>query len=444
MYAVIMAGGSGSGLWPLSRKQYPKQFISLLEDDTMLQKTYRNISRILPPEKILILTGKEYRFIVENQLKEQLVEPERQIILEENSRGTGPAMRIAVEQIAALEGEARIAFIPCDHLQPEDNTLLREVAGCQSGKITLFGIKPIVPLPDLGYIRTGSDGTDNACLPVKELIRSENADYAAKISEEADIYWNLGIFSGPVAAFQEIFTAAAVEAQTGASLSFEDILSDGQLHRCCCKTVNCEWGDLGNWQTIYSKLPRDESNNAVRGDVALLHTANSLALSQKRLLTLYGVENIIAVSTPDAVLVTTRNKAAELPELVRKMKEEERPEVFENVTTHRPWGSYTVLEEGERYKIKRITVNCGAQLSLQRHLHRSEHWVVVSGTAKVEIGGKSSFVHENESVFVPKSVVHRLSNPGRKVVEIIEVQNGEYLGEDDIERLEDSYGRVDS
>jgi mannose-1-phosphate guanylyltransferase/mannose-6-phosphate isomerase len=322
----------------------------------------------------------------------------------------------------------------------------------REGYIVTFGIKPTRPETGYGYIKTGEK------LKVKsdklEAYKTEKFT-AKKYLKEGIYYWNSGMFAFSIGTIIDAFQEFTPEIHAMLEGSFDEMNSRfsqmpnisidyavmEKSDRVVTMPMDIYWNDIGSWDSLYELLESDEEGNIKRGDVVTMDTRNTMILGSKRLITTIGLEDGLVIETDDAILIAQKGQAQKVKDVVDKLKQDNRKEPSEHVTTYRPWGNYTVLEEGERYKLKRIVVNPLARLSLQMHYHRSEHWVVIKGTAKVTIGDMEKLVHENESVYVPKSTVHRLENPGKVPLEIIEVQNGEYVGEDDIERKEDVYGR---
>jgi mannose-1-phosphate guanylyltransferase/mannose-6-phosphate isomerase len=471
MKAIILAGGSGTRLWPLSRKNYPKQFLKLNGSKSLLQQTVERLMGVLLPDDIIIMTNNEYKFHVKYELNSSPVtcsSPITHMILEPESRNTAPAIALGVkyciEKLGCMEDDV-LLISPCDHIiKPTEQfwTYLRQAEEmAKEGHIVTFGVKPTHPEAGYGYMKVSSQQSAVSgpnFLKVEKFTEKPDTETAKKYLADGIYYWNSGIFAFKIGLIKEEFVKHAPEIGKAIEMSFEDFRTKfrempnisidyailEKSDRVVTLPMEIYWNDIGSWDALFEILDKDENGNVKTGDVIALDTKETMVIGDKRLIATIGLENCLLVETSDALLVAKRGHAQKVKDIVERLKLEDRKEVSEHVTTHRPWGSYTVLDEGERYKIKRIVVNPGERLSLQKHYHRSEHWVVVKGAAKVNIGDKEIFIHENESAYVPKSTLHRLENPGKVPLEIIEVQNGEYVGENDIVRMEDHYGRVEN
>ncbi len=462
MKAIILAGGAGTRLWPLSRTASPKQFLSLVDDKSLLQLTAERLAAVCDHNDLYVVSPPEYKDTIVSHLTELFGRPFTNLILEPAPRNTAPAISLAVKNLLesrASDPEDILLFCPADHLiTPVDRfaAAVKEALGHYTDKIITFGIKPHTPETGYGYIELG-DGRSGPFAPVSRFIEKPDPAAAARYAADEKYVWNSGIFMFSIRTileelekfaphFHRFIVGRPLAESLDAFASFTPISIDFALMektpRLACLPLEVDWNDVGSWDALYRALPKDGDSNVLRGDVFASEVKNSLIIGKSKLMALHGLTDVIAVEAEDAVLFARRDDAQAVKKIVGALKAEKRPEVEENVTTYRPWGSYTILEKSARYKIKKIIVNVGAFLSLQKHFHRSEHWIIVKGTAAIQIGRKKIHLHENESAFVPKSIPHRLGNPGKVPLEIIEVQNGEYVGEDDIERLKDDYHRL--
>jgi len=468
MKFVILAGGSGTRLWPLSRKSFPKQFLKLNENKSLLQKTVERFLKVVSSEDIIIMTNKDYKFLVFAELKNSSFNiPEKNIILEPDIKNTAPAialaMKFALEKLKVSQED--VLFVsPSDHIiKPEDEFLKylkKAEILAKKGYIVTFGIKPDKPETGYGYIKAKNDKQNDELLDlgaflVEKFTEKPDLKIAKKYLSEGNYFWNSGMFCFSIKTMKEEFAKFEPEIAKIFDLNFEETVKNfsklpeisidyavmEKTNKAVVLPLDIYWNDIGSWNAVYEALDKDEAQNVKIGEIISIDTKNSLILSNKRLVVACGVEDLAIIDTDDAILIIKKDMSQKVRDIVNLLKKNKHPSVLEHKTVFRPWGSYTVLEEGPRYKIKKVVVNPGAKLSLQMHYHRSEHWIVVKGTAKVTIGNKESFLHENESVFVPPTTLHRLENPEKIPLEIIEVQSGEYLEEDDIVRFDDIYGR---
>ena len=461
---VILAGGTGTRLWPLSRELYPKQLLNLTEDKSLLQVTILRIISLpdmLPP---LVVVSDEHRFLTQNQIDELGLSEPLRIILEPVGRDTAPAICAAAVDAADFHPEETVLLVlPADHLISNQQAFMEGAAKAkelaEQGNLVTFGITPHSPETGFGYIARGEDHK------VLSFVEKPDLETARQYLAKGNYYWNSGMFAFSIKTFLEEMqeyapaTLAAMQKAVGNGKSDEPFfrLEQSSMESCerlsidyalieksgrvAVVPVDMEWNDIGSWRALWDVSNKDQDGNVVHGDVMLDDVHNSLVRSEYRLVAGIGLRDTLVVETADAVLVAPMDRAQDVKKIVSRLKASDKDEYRLHRTVYRPWGSYTVLEEQERYKIKRLTVNPGAKLSLQMHHHRSEHWVVVKGTATVVCGEEKFLVHENESTYISAGNKHRLENEGVLQLELIEVQNGSYLGEDDIVRYDDVYGR---
>jgi mannose-1-phosphate guanylyltransferase/mannose-6-phosphate isomerase len=474
MKAVILAGGSGTRLWPLSRKEYPKQFLKINGSHSLLQQTVKRLAPLVSGEDCVVVTNEKHKFHVLSDLNAIDGSPGNNLILEPVGRNTAPAIGLSAlyckERLGCGLDEVMVV-LPSDHIiRPEDEfrtylNMAAEFAG--DGFLVTLGIKPTRPETGYGYIKAGKPVSlkagqhsilpENSCFSVEEFTEKPDRETAGRYFSAGKHFWNAGIFVFTIGTILDELRQWCPDIYQKLSEGFDNALSlfkempdisidyavMEKSEKVAVMPVDLYWNDVGCFESMYEAFDRDEDGNIKIGDVLSIETRNSFVIGNRRLIATIGLEGIVVIETDDAMLITTKDQTQRVREVVESLRAQGRREVLEHTIIYRPWGSYTVLEEGQRYKIKRIEVNPGARLSLQMHYHRSEHWVVVRGTAKVTIGKEESFIHENESAYVPKSTLHRLENPGKVPIEIIEVQNGEYMEEDDIVRFDDLYGRDD-
>ena len=462
--ALILAGGSGTRLWPLSRTLLPKQLLALNGELTLLQQTVRRALAHFAPSDLVIVTNEEQVFEVRGQVK--VLDPalEGRVLAEPVGRNTLPAILLGMGALMAEEGgdgeTVPVAVFPSDHLIHDPaawgEALTKGADLARQGWFVTFGIAPTSPETGYGYIRQGRE-LSPGCFESGGFVEKPDLATAEAYLESGDHVWNSGMFVFQPKAFIHAvdehqpelaawFAKGAQQPLTEGYAKLPSISVDyGIMERVGRQAVvrgDFGWDDLGSWEALRRLGAKDEAGNVVQGDVMAMDCADSLLISRGGKLAAVGLKDMIVVQTRDATLVMPAGEVQKVRDVVDRLKAEGSRLVSAHVTVRRPWGSYTVLEEGPHYKIKRIVVNPGAVLSLQKHHHRSEHWVVISGTAQVLVGEQERLLTENQSVDIPKTALHRLGNPGKVPVEIIEIQSGPYLEEDDIVRFEDVYGRT--
>lgn len=463
MKIIILAGGGGTRLFPLSRACYPKQFLKIAGEKSLLQQTVERFLIIAKQEEIVIVTNKDYIFHVQEDLHEIGAE-KINIITEPTGKNTAPAIALAIsyckDYLNCCEDE--ILFVsPADHLiKPAEKfaELVQQAEQVCKDKndIITIGVKPTKPETGYGYIQAAGKVSDTVFY-VKSFKEKPDKVTAEKYLAEDNYYWNAGMFMFSIGRMEieleQYVPEIAKISQQGyencinnftemPDISIDYAVAEKSTHMSVMPMKEIYWNDIGSFDSIAEVLA-DKNGNGIYGDVITADCQNTTILGSDRLISGIGLKDLIVVDTPDSLLITEKGKSQEVKKVVEKLKKEHRKEAIENRTMYRPWGSYTILAEGEGYKVKRITIKPGAKLSLQMHYHRSEHWTVISGTGKLTLDDKVVIFKENESTYIPIAVKHRLENPGQIPLSIIEVQNGRYLGEDDIVRFDDEYGRIE-
>ena len=461
---VIMAGGSGTRLWPLSRSLYPKQFLPLVSDRTMLQETVLRLKGLetAPP---VTICNEEHRFIVAEQLR--AIDQLGSVILEPEGRNTAPAVALAAHVISS-ENDPLLLILAADHVIQNDvafvDAIKKAIPLAKEGKLVTFGIVPQSAHTGYGYIERGQP--NDSGFEVNKFVEKPSKETAQAYIDSEKYYWNSGIFLFRASRYlKELKThrpdisASCISSLEGKTkdLDFVRINADEFL-KCPEDSIDyavmentqdsvvvpldAGWSDVGSWSALWDIDKKDNMGNSIHGDVIIENTRNCLVHGDERLIATLGLEDIVIVDTKDTVMVAHKDNVQDVKELVKKLKAGGRSEFKLHREVYRPWGKYDSIDNGERYQVKRITVNPGAKLSVQMHHHRAEHWIVVSGSAEVTKGDKTFLLAENESTYIPIGVIHALKNPGKTPLELIEVQSGSYLGEDDIVRFEDLYGRA--
>jgi mannose-1-phosphate guanylyltransferase/mannose-6-phosphate isomerase len=463
---ILLAGGTGTRLWPVSRDALPKQFLPLVGERSTYQETLLRVADadlFAPP---IVITGSDFRFFARRQAEELGIDAT--IVIEPMRRDSAAAVAVGAALAKARDENAIVLALAADHviLDVEEfrATCLAGLKAAQASHIVTFGIMPTAPKANYGYVRRGAPIGGSEVHAVDAFVEKPDAVTAARYVAEGYL-WNsgnflfrAGVLLAELARFEPAIAAAAEAAVASASIDLGFLRIDPKAfaaapaksidyavmektRRAAVVAGNFRWSDIGSWDAIFDVAPRDKAGNAVHGAVVTADAQNCVIHSSDRLTAVLGAKDLVVVSTPDAVLVLPRSRAQEVRELVARLKSEARREASDHRRVHRPWGFYDSIDAGERFQVKRIVVRPGGALSLQKHRHRAEHWVVVRGTAEVTIGQEVKAVHENESIYIPIGAVHRLANHGKIPLELIEVQTGSYLGEDDIIRLEDVYQR---
>jgi mannose-1-phosphate guanylyltransferase/mannose-6-phosphate isomerase len=474
---VVLAGGSGSRLWPMSREQYPKQLIGVLGADSLLQATVQRMKGFSAgagmPAAPIVVCGDEHRFVTAEQLRASGIDA--RIIVEPARRDTAPALTLAAAAAAADGEDAIVVAMPADHAIADTAAFHRAIAlaaeHAERGAIATLGVPPTRPDTGFGYIKLGS-ALDGGAHRIDRFVEKPAAELAAQYLASEQYWWNSGIFVVRASVWLDtlrvlqpnMHAACTVAHAQGAtdgpffrpqadafrqspsdSIDYavmERLFSQAGLAEGVVVPLDAGWSDLGSWDAVWEALEKDADGNVARGKVVFEGTTSSFAHSEGRLVACVGVDNVVVVETDDAVLVADRSRVQDVKGLVSRIRAQQGPEADTHRKVRRPWGYYDSIDHGDRFQVKRIVVHPGGRLSLQLHHHRAEHWIVVSGTALVTRGDEQFLLSENQSTFIPLGVTHRLENPGKLPLELIEVQSGSYLGEDDIVRFDDTYGRA--
>lgn len=463
---VVLCGGSGTRLWPLSRESYPKQFLRLNGERSLLQQTLQRCEG-LSDAAPLLLTGEATRFIVADQLDE-LGLANATLMLEPLQRGTAPAIACAALQLIRVHGDAQMLVLPSDHVVGDADAFRRAVrtAGnaAREGWLMTFGVQPTAPETGYGYLRAGTEIADGT-FRIDAFLEKPDRQTAQRLIDNGHCYWNGGMFVFQCSRLIEELEQHAPVVMEACRAAIDGSTVDGRFVRldpdnyarnpdisidyalmertsnAAMVALDAGWSDIGSWASVWDSAAHDEAGNSVQGDALLDDCRNCHVHAGKRLVSAIGLDDIVIVDTDDALLVLPKERAQDIRRIVKRLQAERRSECSTHQQVMRPWGSYDAIGHGPRFQVKRITVKPGAKLSLQMHHHRAEHWIVVSGTARVVDGDKEYLLTENQGTYIGVGVVHSLENPGKIPLELIEVQSGSYLGEDDIVRLNDIYGR---
>lgn len=474
IFPVILCGGSGTRMWPLSRSGYPKQFLALQDDHSLLQHTMRRLGGLdnaNAANMAIVMTNDEQRFLVAEQLRE-IDAARARIVLEPVGRNTGPAIAAAAHLAMQEDTDAIVLVLPSDHLIDNADAFAQAVGRAlphaANGGLVTFGIPPTEPHTGYGYIRRGASLSDmDRVYRVAQFVEKPDLARAQEFVAGGEHLWNSGMFLfsartylnelGRFAPDVLHHVGAAVDAaqrdfdfirldksafERSPADSVDYMVMERTEHAVVVEAKGLGWNDIGTWSALAQVSDRDECGNTFRGDVVALDATNSFVRSEHRMVAVLGIDSLIVVETADAVLIADKARAQDVKKIVDRLNVQGRKESEMHRKVPRPWGSYEGIDSGERFQVKRIVVNPGASLSLQMHYHRAEHWIVVSGTARVTNGDSVRLLSENQSTYIPLGTPHRLENPGKVPLEMIEVQSGSYLGEDDIVRFEDNYGRT--
>ena len=464
---VLLCGGSGTRLWPLSRTHYPKQFIPLVGETSLLAQTLERVSGVSSGAAPLVVCNENHRFMTAAVL-EQCQQTASAILLEPEGRNTAPAIAVAALEALAIGDDPVLLVLAADHVITdvaafERSVLLAESAAMR-GQLVTFGITPSRPETGYGYIRAG-EVVGDGIFEVVSFVEKPSLETATDYVESGEYYWNSGMFLFRARGYLDELEAVRPKMLIAARAAHAKAVRDGvfvhldaeafgncpnesvdyavmeEAKQTAMVTLHAGWSDIGSWSALHEATALDEQGNAVRGDVMLMDTEDSYVYADQGLVTTVGIKGLVVVATPDAVLVASRDRVQDVRKLVQRLSDEERTEQAHHTKVYRPWGHYEGIDQGDGYQVKRLVVDAGKRISLQRHQHRSEHWVVVRGSARVTLETTTFDLATNESTYIAAGAIHRLENAGFQPLEVIEVQTGAYLGEDDIERFEDDFNR---
>ena len=468
MIPVILSGGSGSRLWPLSRKQFPKQFLALTGEQTLFQQTLERLvfEGMQPP---IVVCNKDHRFIVNEQLANRKLETQR-ILMEPFGRNTAPAVALTAMMLISEGRDELMLVLPADHVLEDRKALQRALAlatvAAERGEMVLFGVPALKPETGYGYIKSAADGLlPEGVSRVASFVEKPDAKRAAEFVKRGGYFWNSGMFMFRASRFLEELKQHEPDIYDTCVLTLERSQQDvdtidideatfaccpdnsidyavmEKTQRACVVPLTAGWSDVGCWSSLWDVNEKDVNGNVCKGDVVIQDSTNCMIHGNGKLVSVIGLDSIVVVETKDAMMIAHKDKVQGVKQMVNTLNGQGRSETQNHCEVYRPWGSYDSVDMGGRFQVKHISVKPGACLSLQMHHHRAEHWIVVSGTAEVTCDENVFLLTENQSTYIPIASVHRLRNPGKIALEIIEVQSGSYLGEDDIERFEDVYGR---
>ena len=469
MITVILSGGSGSRLWPLSRQQHPKQFLPIVDEQTLFQSTISRLKGFSELEEPLIVCNEQHRFIVAEELR-KLNSGNKGIILEPFGRNTAPAIALAAFHISKINPDELMLILPADHLIRNEDAFHSALKDAEllakDGYLLTFGIVPSTPEIGYGYIHAEQPlSEDGLVLKVESFVEKPDLASAESYLNHGGYFWNSGMFLFRADSYLEALEDSNPKVFRACQSAMQNVAHDGDFlrvnseafdnspdisidyavmehtNKAAVVPLDASWSDVGAWPAVWEVGTKDKDGNVSRGDTSFKNSNNNLVYGEKSLVVLIGVDDLVVIDTKDATLVAARNNMSEIKTVVEQLKIENRTEAVCHREVFRPWGSYDSVDNGDRFQVKRISVNPGETLSLQKHHHRAEHWIVVSGTAEVTCDDNVFLLTENQSAYIPLGAVHRLSNPGKVILELIEVQSGSYLGEDDIVRFEDEYGR---